>query len=42
VAYQRSKNTAAATTQFWQVLRLDPGYVKDDEIRKYLADPSKG
>ena len=41
VAYQRMKNPAAAATQFRQVLKLDPGYVKGEEIRKYLADLSK-
>ena len=41
VAYQRTKNPAAAATQFRQVLKLDPGYVKGEEIRKYLADLSK-
>jgi Flp pilus assembly protein TadD len=41
VAYQRSNNPAAAATQFQQVLKLDPGYVKGEEIRKYLADLSK-
>ena len=42
VAYQRNKNPAAAATQFQQVLKLDPGYVKGEEIRKYLADLRKG
>jgi tetratricopeptide (TPR) repeat protein len=41
VAYQRTKNPAAAAGQFRQVLKLDPGYVKGEEIRKYLADLSK-
>jgi tetratricopeptide (TPR) repeat protein len=41
VAYQRTKNPAAAAAQFRQVLKLDPGYVKGEEIRKYLADLSK-
>jgi len=41
VAYQRMKNPTAAATQFRQVLKLDPGYVKGEEIRKYLADLSK-
>jgi len=41
VAYQRTKNPTAAATQFRQVLKLDPGYVKGEEIRKYLEDLSK-
>jgi hypothetical protein len=42
VAYQRMNNPAAATTQFQQVLKMDPSYVKSDEIRKYLATLGKG
>ncbi len=42
VAYQRSGNAAAAATQFRQVLKLDPGYVKGQEIHKQLADLGKG
>ena len=42
VAYQRNKNPAAAATQFREVLKLDPGYAKGEEIRKYLADLGKG
>jgi tetratricopeptide (TPR) repeat protein len=41
VAYQRSKNPTAAAVQFRQVLKLDPGYLKGEEIRKYLADLGK-
>jgi Flp pilus assembly protein TadD len=42
VAYQHMNNTAAAATQFRQVLKMAPGYVKSEEIRKYLANPGKG
>jgi hypothetical protein len=35
-------NNAAAATQFRQVLKMDPGYVKGEEIRKYLANPGRG
>lgn len=42
VAYQRTKNPAAAAVQFREVLKLDPRYVKGEEIRRYLADIRKG
>jgi Flp pilus assembly protein TadD len=42
VAYQHMNNNAAAATQFRQVLKMDPGYVKGEEIRKYLANPGRG
>jgi len=41
VAYQRMNNAAAAAAQFRQVLKLNPGFVKGEEIRKYLADVGK-
>jgi cellulose synthase operon protein C len=37
VAYERMKKPAAAAAQFRQVLKLDPGFEKRDEILKYLA-----
>jgi tetratricopeptide (TPR) repeat protein len=42
VVYLRKGNAAAAATQFRQVLKLDPGYVKGQEIRKLLPDLDKG
>jgi tetratricopeptide (TPR) repeat protein len=42
IAYLRSKDSAAAATQFRQVLKLDPGYEKVQEIRKQLTDLGKG
>jgi len=42
LAYMGMKNHAAAVAQFKQVLKLDPQNAKGDEIRKYLADLSKG
>jgi Flp pilus assembly protein TadD len=42
VAYQRAKDPAAAATQFRQVLKLDPGYEKSQEIRKQLDELVKG
>ena len=37
VAYERMQMRAPATMQFRQVLKLDPGFEKRDEIRSYLA-----
>jgi tetratricopeptide (TPR) repeat protein len=42
VAYQRAKNPSSAATQFRQVLKLDPGYAKGEEIRRQLADLGQG
>jgi Flp pilus assembly protein TadD len=42
VAYQGMNNTAAAAAQFRQVLKMDPSYVKGEEIRKYLANLGRG
>jgi Flp pilus assembly protein TadD len=42
VAYLRMGNSAAAASQFHQILKMDPRYDKADEIRQYLADMGKG
>jgi tetratricopeptide (TPR) repeat protein len=42
VLYLRTGNTAVAANMFRQALKLDPKYVKGEEIRKLLADIDKG